>query len=162
MTKKKQDTKNNGKEVDKLQQMTELVQRTQASFENYRKQTEKRVSEMQQFASKEIIIQLLPIIDNFSLALKNTENTDSNFVQGVELIYSQLNKLLEDNGIKTIETENKMFDPYVHEALMKVESDLPENTVIEELQKGFMLNDQVIRNAKVKISAGKSKSKEDN
>ena len=143
-----------------IQELTELVQRTQANFENYRKQTEKRLKDMQNLATKDVIIQILPIIDNFSLALKNAEST-KNFVQGVELIYEQLNKLLENNNIKVIETKNKIFDPYLHQALMKVESNLPENTIIEELQKGFSFNENVIRHAKVKISAGKQ-TKENN
>ena len=143
-----------------IQELTELVQRTQANFENYRKQTEKRLKDMQNLATKDVIIQILPIIDNFSLALKNAEST-KNFVQGVELIYEQLNKLLENNNIKVIETKNKIFDPYLHQALMKEESDLPENTIIEELQKGFSFNENVIRHAKVKISAGKQ-TKENN
>ena len=143
---------------DESEEIKELLQRTQANFENYRKQTEKRVDEIREMASRDIILQLLPVLDNFNLALKNTGTGDGgckNFVQGVELIYAQLSGLLEDNGIKEIETDGKEFDPYLHEALMKVDSEFPENTVVEEIQKGYLLNDKVIRHAKVKISNGK-------
>ena len=139
----------------KIAELTDLLQRNQASFENFRKQTEKRVEEMQNSASKKIILQILPILDNFELALNNTSNHD-NFIQGTELIYSQLNKMLDDEGIKTIKTENEKFDPRLHEALMKVDSDKDENIILEEFQKGFTLNEKVIRHSRVKISSGKN------
>ncbi|MFH1396032.1 MAG: nucleotide exchange factor GrpE [archaeon] len=138
-----------------LAEMRDLLQRTQANFENYRKQTEKRVEEFQELANKDLILQILPVLDNFELALKNTENKEE-FIKGIELIYSQLFTMLKDNGIKTIEAKKEQqFDPYIHEALMKENSELPENAIIEEFQKGFMLNEKVIRHAKVKLSSGK-------
>ena len=131
-----------------------MLQRTQANFENFRKQTEKRMEEIRDMTSRGVILQILPVLDNFELALKSTDQK-GDFVSGVELIYAQLFTVLENNDIKIIETEDRMFDPHYHEALMKVESDLPENTIIEELQKGYLLHDKVVRHARVKISAGK-------
>ncbi|MEW5896296.1 MAG: nucleotide exchange factor GrpE [Nanoarchaeota archaeon] len=149
-----------------VQDLTDLLQRTQANFENYRKQMEKRMEEVKQMACKDVISQVLPVVDNFELALKNfNENHNSkSFVEGVELIYSQLLGVLESNGIGLIRSRGEQFDPYYHEALVKESSSLPENEVIEEFQKGFTLHGKVIRHAKVKISAGKagSGSKEDN
>lgn len=145
-------------EITALAQMTELAQRTQANFENYRKQTEKRIAEIKQFASREIIIQLLPIFDHFELALKNCHATKEELVNGLNLIYSQFNSFLDDNDVKKIDTEHQLFNPYFHEALVKVASDLPENTIIEEFQKGFTLHGQVIRHARVKISSSEIKS----
>ena len=142
------------KSKDTLKEMTDLLQRTQSSFENYRKQTEKRVEEIKDMSSKNVIVQILPILDNFELALKNTSGEKKDFVNGVELIYTQLRSLLETNNIETIETKGKMFDPYFHEALMKIASDLPEDSIVEELQKGFILQGKVIRHARVKISTG--------
>ena len=133
----------------------ELLQRTQANFENYRKQQEKRIEEIRNFSAKDMVLQILPIIDNFELALKNTNCEKNEFIQGVELIYSQLYEILERNDVKLIVTKHKAFDPYYHEALMKIDSALPENTILEELQKGFTLHDKVIRHSKVKISSGK-------
>lgn len=152
----KQEKKQN-EEKNELQEMKELLQRKQAELENYRKQVEKRFTEIREMASKDIILQLLPILDNFNLALKSadTNSNPKDFLQGVELIYSQFFSLLENNDVKPMVTENEKFDPYYHEALMKVNSELPENTIVEELQKGFMLGDKVIRHAKVKISTGK-------
>jgi len=145
---------------DPVAEMRELLQRTQANFENYRKQTEKRIDEIREMAARNIILEILPAMDNFALALKSadTNSNPKDFLAGVELIYSQLFGVLENNGIKPIKTDNQMFDPFYHEALMKMESDFPENTIVEELQKGFMLNDKVIRHARVKVSAGKTKN----
>lgn len=141
---------------DTLQEMTELLKRTQANFENYKKQAEKRIEEMGLLAARDIILEILPAIDNFELALKNVpEGSNHEFVHGMELIYSQLFSILENQGITIIDTQGgKTFDPYFHEALLKVESEMPENTILQEFQKGFLLGGQVIRHAKVKISAG--------
>ena len=156
---KKNEKKQTEEQQDPVQEMRELLQRTQANFENYRKQTEKRIEDIREMASRNIILEILPVMDNFTLALKSadTNTNPRDFLAGVELIYSQLFDVLKNSGIETINTENQTFDPFYHEALMKVESDLPENTIVEELQKGFMLNDKVIRHARVKVSAGKSK-----
>ena len=139
---------------DPLQEMTDLLKRTQANFENYRKQMEKRMEELREMAAKDIILEIIPILDHFELALKNTANHHY-FVQGIELIYAQLTSLLEKNDVTIMETNGKRFDPHAHEALLKVESAEPENTILEEFQKGFLLHGRVIRHAKVKLSAGK-------
>ncbi len=147
---------------DVLGEMKELLQRTQANFENYRKQQEKRIEEIREMAAKDVILQLLPVLDNFEMALKSADTNPNpkDFLKGVELIYAQLNGLLENIGIKIIATENEAFDPYFHEALIKSESELPENTIIEEIQKGYMLHSKVIRHARVRISAGKAKAEQ--
>lgn len=161
MAKEKSEEKKEKKlKKDKVAELTELLQRTQADFENYRKQMEKRMQETRVMAAENIILQLLPIIDNFELALKNTDHQKhGDFIAGIKLIHAQIASLLKDQGVKEIETKNKLFDPYFHEALMKVESDLPENTIVEEFQKGFTLHGQVIRHAKVKVSSGKTEEK---
>ena len=142
--------------LDPLAEMKELLQRTQANFENYRKQTEKRLEEFREFATKNLILQILPVLDNFERALNSKEVNPADFIHGIELIYSQLFSILEEQGIKPIAIENGKFDPYHHEPLLKVESDLPEGTIIEELQKGYTLHGIVLRPAKVKVSAGKN------
>ncbi len=139
---------------DPLVEMTDLLKRTQANFENYRKQTEKRIAEIQQMAAKDVILQLLPLIDNFELALKNAAHHEE-FVNGVKLIYAQLYAILEEQGAKPIMTAGQQFSPYQHEALLRAESDLPEGKIMEEFQKGFTLHGAVIRQARVRISAGK-------
>jgi molecular chaperone GrpE len=163
----KQEEQNNGEQInnrnDGFDELKELLQRTQANFENYKKQSEKRILEIQKMAAKEVILQVLPVLDNFDLALKNTEHSKhEDFIQGIELIYSQLNSMLQSNGVKEIKTNHQKFDPYLHEALMKVESDQEQDIIIEEFQKGFTLNSEVIRHAKVKISSGKKEVKNEN
>lgn len=157
--KNKTDTKKENKQdSNEAAELKDLLQRKQAELENYRKQTEKRVEEIEKTAAKSIINQVLPIMDNFGLALQNQQNCASaDLIKGVELIYTQISKVLEDNGVKLI-TTNEQFDPYFHEALLKVDSDQPENTILEVLQNGYTLQGQVIRHARVKISSGKKEN----
>ena len=145
-----------------FQEVIELLKRTQANFENYKKQTEKRIQEMREYAAQEGILQLLPIIANLELALKNANGNHDDFKKGIELIHAQCLQILEDNHVKPMNTTNAQFNPHYHEALMKVESDLPENMIIEEFQRGFTLHDRVIQHAKVKVSAGRKKESVEN
>ncbi len=144
---------------DPLAEMKDLLLRTQANFENFRKQTERRIEEIKEMAARDTILQLLPIMDDLDLAFKNLNPKleQETFVKGIELIYSQFTQILEKNDVKKISTQKQKFDPYLHEALMKVESDFPENTILEEFQKGYTLHGKMLRHARVKISAGKKK-----
>ncbi|MBW2981817.1 nucleotide exchange factor GrpE [Candidatus Woesearchaeota archaeon] len=146
------------KKKEKTEELTILLKKVQADFENYKKRVEKEKSEFTQFASQELIKKLLPLLDSFQLALSHDGNHEE-FKKGVELIYSQLWQTLESEGLKQIDALDKPFDPFFHEALMQEESEKPENTVIEELQKGFMLKDNVVRPTKVKIAKKKKEEK---
>lgn len=130
--------------------------RLQADFENARKRTEKEKQEFVKFANEEIIIELLNILDDLerTVELEHSEHQDlTAFLKGVEMILAHLYDMLKEYGVKPIESEGKIFDPHLHEALMQAENkDLPEHTIVEELQKGYLLNDRVIRTAKVKVS----------
>jgi molecular chaperone GrpE len=142
-------TKKTTKKDDK--DLKETLQRLQAEFENYKKRTEKEKEEFSKYANEKLIKNILPIIDNFEIALKNCKNKDE-FYKGIELVYANLIDTLQKLGLKPIKTEDEKFDPYRHEALLAEKSDKPENTIIGELQAGYMLNDKVIRHAKVKVS----------
>jgi len=137
----------------KIKELTETLQRLQAEFENYKKRNEKECSDYKSYAQEQLIKQLLIIIDNFELALQN-HNSPQEFSKGVELIYAQLFSLLEDKGLKVIKAKGEKFDPYKHEAMLTEESKKKPNTVLEELQKGYTLNEKVIRHTKVKVSKG--------
>ncbi len=151
MAKKEEKEKQVQKDAEKIVELTDTLKRVQAEFENFKKRTEKENSEFIKSSAKLMIMKLLPIIDNFELAMMNKENKDD-FIKGVELIYSELYSMLEAEGLKRIEAEGKKFDPYMHEALLTEKCDKCEDeTVIEELQKGYTLNDNVIRHTKVKI-----------
>ena len=133
----------------KEQELKETLQRVQADFENYKKRVERETEDFKKFASAELIGKLLPILDAFELSLKNSKDKEE-FVKGIELIYAQLNEILGKEGLKKIEAVNQKFDPFLHEALMTEKSD-KDGLILEELQKGYMLGDKVIRHSKVKV-----------
>ena len=143
-------------EVDKSKQEQDRILRLQADFENSRKRLEREKQEFLRFANEGIISGLLNVVDDLerSLQLAQEKHEDfSAFLKGIEMILAHLYELLKKHGLSPIEAKGKMFDPDYHEALLKVETDdSPENTIVEELQKGYLLNDRVIRTAKVKVS----------
>ena len=151
MTKENKSKKSS--EIEELKQQNgELIshlQRLQAEFENYKKRNENDNAKFIKLANKELIKQLLPILDNFQLAFQNKDSKE--FVKGMELIYSNFFSILEENGLKKIDCKGK-FDPYKHEVLLTEKSKQEPETILEELQSGFTLNGEVIRNAKVKVS----------
>ncbi len=148
--------KRESKKKEKTEELTMLLKKIQADFENYKKRVEKEKKEFTQFASQELVKNILPLLDSFQLALANDKDNEE-FKKGVELIYSQLWQILEAEGLEPIEALGKQFDPFLHEALMQEASDKPEGIVLEELQRGYMLKDNVIRPAKVKIAKKKVK-----
>lgn len=137
------------KQEKKLVEYKETLQRLQAEFENYRKRVEKEQAAFQQYASGEVVTQLLPLLDSFSLALSKAEKNET--TKGFELIYAQLFEMLEKQGLQKIECVGKKFDPTQHEALMQEEGE-EKGVVLEELQKGYMLHDKILRPARVKVS----------
>ena len=148
----KDDLKNQLEEKDKkIEELTDTLKRLQAEFENYKKRIDKEKTEFVKYAHADIIQSMLPVLDSFEIALKNT-NDKEKFVEGIKIIYAQFHSILEAEGLKPIKANGEKFDPYRHEVLMKEESDKPEDTILEEFQKGYMLNDKVLRNRKVKIS----------
>src|SRR3989344_3017177 len=134
-----------------IDELTDTLKRLQAEFENYRKRVEKERIEFAQYAGAMAIEKLLPVLDSFELAIKNT-NDEEKFAQGVRMIYAQFVSALESVGLRPIKAEGGQFDPYKHEVLLKESSDKPEGTVLEELQKGYMFHDRVLRFSKVKVS----------
>ena len=136
---------------DKIKELTETLQNLQAEFENYKKRAEKQGEELGKYLKADLIAKLLPTLDSFEMALKNTSDKEK-FIKGVELIFAQLYSLLESEGLRPIKAVGEQFDPYRHEVLMKQESDKEEDAILEELQKGYMLNDKVLRHSKVKVS----------
>jgi Molecular chaperone GrpE (heat shock protein) len=131
------------------------LQRLQAEFDNYRKRTLKEKTEIIKFASERLVGELLPVLDNFERATSAAQtNSDfSSFSQGVEMILRQLQTALGKEGLKAMEAVGQPFDPNLHEAVLRVDSDEhSENTVVEELQKGYYLKDKVLRPSMVKVS----------
>jgi molecular chaperone GrpE len=130
--------------------------RALADFSNYRRRHQDEYAQAIQFASQEVILKILPVIDNFERALAAAEQSMSfeTLLEGVKLTLRQLRDLLEREGVQPIEAVGQEFDPMRHEAVMRVETDkYPENTVVEEVQTGYTQRDKVIRPARVKVSA---------
>ena len=172
-------TENNCVTQEQIDELTNTLKRIQAEFENYKKRVDKENQQLIKNSNANLIMQLLPVLDSFELAIKNSngstesialKNSDNNsnniqniqytvehlvlekFRKGMELIYAQLFSILEDKGLRIIETKNKKFDPYKHEVLLVQESDKEEDMILREFQKGYMLNDIILRHSKVMIS----------
>ncbi|WP_373446982.1 nucleotide exchange factor GrpE [Saccharibacillus sp. O23] len=129
--------------------------RSQADFDNFRKRTIREKEELGKYASSKLIAELIPVIDNFGRALDTRPEGEASesFVKGVEMIYRQFDNVLQAEGLTTMETVGQPFNPEFHQAVMQVESDEhEEGIVVEELQKGYMLKDKVLRPAMVKVS----------
>lgn len=132
------------------------LKRMAADFENARKRQATERDELTKFAAERVMLNLLPVIDNFDRALQAARSaTDvATVTQGVDMIYRQLQDLLTKTGVAPIEATGHPFDPNLHEAVQRVPADdnQPDNTVVEEFQRGYLLNGKVIRHALVKVA----------
>ncbi len=127
------------------------LQWLQAEFENFRKRIDKEKNDYVKYANKNLIMKLLDSVDDLERIMNNIK--DKEITDGLNMIYKNFLHVLENEGLKKIDASGKNFDPYKHEAFLQVvDNSKSENTVVEELQKGYMLNENVIRPAKVKIS----------
>ncbi len=138
-----------GAQEQKIAELTEMLQRLGAEFANYQKRVEREMDAVHKFASQDIIMDLLPVLDSLELALKHTKDKDAQ--KGIELVYSQLSNALHKRGLARIDKTDR-FDATLHEALLTKESDKPEGTIIEILQPGYTLHGRVVRAAKVQIA----------
>jgi molecular chaperone GrpE len=129
--------------------------RLAADYDNFRKRSAREFQELMTRANEELIAELIPILDNFERALSTAGSSadSTSFHQGIEMIYQQMRALLERQGVKAIQALHEPFDPHLHEAVLVVEmDDRPPETVVEEIEKGYMLNDKVLRPSKVAVS----------
>jgi molecular chaperone GrpE len=127
----------------------ERLQRLQAEFENFQKRVEKEKQENLVNANEKLISQLLEVLDDFELSLKHNKD------EGVNLIYNDLNKILKKQGLKSVISKGK-FNPKIHEVLMQEDGE-EEGIILQEFQKGYLLNDKLLRASKVKISKKNNK-----
>lgn len=144
-------------ELNKYKSQTEeylqLAQRVQADFDNFRRRTLQEREDLMKYCSLRLATNLLPILDNFERAMSAAGNDVNQLKEGIELIHRQLRDVLEKEGVKPMEAVGQEFDPNFHEAVMQAPSEEhPDNVVIEEFQKGYMLADRVIRPAMVKVA----------
>ncbi len=128
-----------------------LAKRVQAEFENYKKRAEREQAEYTEQANARLVLNLLPVLDNFERAL-TVENSDMNsFKKGLTMIFSQLKNVLETEGLSAIEAVGKEFDPYYHEAVLTAVGDYEEDIILEECEKGYLFKTRVLRPSKVKV-----------
>ena len=148
--KKKKDKKD-----EQIEELNDRVRRQMAEFENFRKRSEKEKSQMFDMGAKNVVEKILPVIDNFErgLAAVPEDRKEDAFVVGMDMVYKQLLSTLEEAGVKPIDAVGQEFDPNFHNAVMHVEDEkLGENVVAEELQKGYMYRDTVVRHSMVKVA----------
>ena len=140
---------------EKIDELNDKLRRSMAEFDNYRKRTDKEKSAMYEIGAKDVIEKILPIVDNFERGL-NTIPEDAKgtaFAEGMEKIYKQFVKTLDDLGVKPIEAVGKPFDPTFHNAVMHVEDEnLGENVVAAELQKGYTYKESIVRHSMVQVA----------
>jgi len=147
-------------DIQKLTEERDTLQdrllRKQAEFENYRKRIERERGEFAQFASAELMRELLNAMDSFDLAIRNASSEKSardNMLRGLDLVYKQFQDTLGRFGLKPIEAKGQRFDPNFHQAVSTVPTDeVEENTVVEELRRGYTLNGRLLRPAMVSVS----------
>lgn len=142
------------KQEEKIEELTDRVKRQMAEFDNFRKRTEKEKTQMFEVGAKSVIEKILPVVDNFErgLAAVPEEQKEDAFVQGMEKIYKQLMTELESLEVVPIEAVGTEFNPEFHNAVMQVENEeLESGMVAQELQKGYMYRDTVVRHSMVAV-----------
>ena len=143
------------KKDEQIRQLNDQYMRLMAEFDNYRKRTEKEKSGMYAMGAKDVIEKILPVLDNFErgFSLVTEEDQEDPFTQGMQKIYKQFTTVLTDLGVTPIDAAGKEFDPNLHNAVMHVEDEsLGENIVTEELLKGYLYKDTVVRHSMVKVA----------
>jgi molecular chaperone GrpE len=130
--------------------------RLSAEFENYKKRSSRELADFRKFANEQIIKDLLGVIDNLERAIASASDQEGNagsIAEGVELTLKEIIKILEKNGVTSIAAEGETFDPTYHQAVMQQETaDQPPNTVVQELQKGYLLHNRLLRPSMVSVS----------
>lgn len=140
---------------ESIASLKDQLLRKAAEFENYKRRTEQNSISFAKYASENIILELLPIIDDLSRSLKSGKQKLENdpFYKGVELIVSKFHKILEAQGVKPMETIGKEFNVDFHDVMMQIpRKDVAPHTIVEEIEKGYFLYDKVIRHAKVVVA----------
>lgn len=152
-SKLKKEKKKDKKDIQ-IEELKDRLVRNMAEFDNFRKRTEREKTAMFEIGAKSIVEKILPVVDNFERALDaaSEEEKETPFVQGIDKIYKHMITSLEEAGVKPIEAVGKEFDPEFHNAVMHEDDDsMGENIVSEELQKGYMYKESVVRHSMVKV-----------
>ena len=139
---------------EKAERYLNQLKYAKADLENLQKNTQRRIEQIIERANGRLLGELLPITDELDLAIQNVNSTKNpEFYNGLQMVKKKLNRLLELEGVKPIDTEGKSFDPHLHEALLEVETtDYPNGSIVEEIRKGYTYNNRVLRASIVKIA----------
>lgn len=133
-------------------ELLDLLQRRQAEFENYRRRAERERSDLFEFAAMDAVKALLPVLDDFERALK-LESADKEYARGMELIYQRLFESLRKLGLEPISEEVPVFNPHIHHAVEMIDTkDYPDQTILEEYQRGYYFKGRLLRPAMVKVA----------
>ena len=140
-----------------IEALNDRLKRTLAEFENFRKRSEREKAQMFDLGAKSVLEKLLPVIDNFERSVAQAPESEDpgikSYAEGMEMIYRQLLKNMKEAGVEPIDAKGKPFDPTYHNAVMHEENEeLGENVVAEELQKGYLYKDSVLRHSMVKVA----------
>lgn len=138
-----------------IEDLQDRLKRQMAEFDNYRKRTEREKSAMFEMGASDVIKKLLPVVDNFERGFKSItdEEKENPFAKGMDMVYKQMLKMLEDLKVAPIEAVGSEFNPELHNAVMHVDDDsLGENIIVEEFEKGYTYRDTVIRHSMVKVA----------
>ena len=142
--------------VGALEQIDELnarVLRLTADYDNYRKRAQREKEDVRQFSNQDLLEKLLPVLDNFEMAITAVKEADPSIKDGVQMIYDQLFAVLKDSGMEPIDAMGEAFDPNLHEALSQEETaDVNEGTVVQQVQRGYKLNERLVRPARVVVA----------
>jgi len=149
------------KRIEELEQQAaqykDLFLRKAADFENFKRRTENEISALARFANEDLVLAFLPVVDDIERALKAAKDDDSeaSLRKGIELILQKITKILENNGVKPMQTVGKSFDVHFHDVLLQIHKpDVEPHTIIEEVERGYLMHDKVLRHAKVVVAAG--------
>jgi molecular chaperone GrpE len=143
----------------------DTLQRLQAEFDNYIKRVDKEKTDLIAYANSDLISELIDVMENLQRGIESAKDSNDieSVIKGMEMVCTQLKGILESKGLRPIEATGKKFDPYYHEAMMKTPSDeYPNNTVIEEFQKGYKIKERVVRYSKVRVSVDENKNNNNN
>jgi molecular chaperone GrpE len=134
--------------------------RVSAEFENYKKRASREMEEFRKFSNQSLIKEMLSVVDNLELAMSSTNGrgaVDKGLLEGLEMTHREILKVFEKFDVKPISASGQPFDPTYHEAVMQEETDeLPENTVVNELQKGYLIHDRLLRPSMVVVAKSKT------
>ena len=151
-----------GKEVEAKETYDRLL-RISAEFENYKKRSAREMEEFRKFANQSLIKEMLSVVDNLELAMNSTDSqkaVDKGVVEGLEMTHREILRVFERFNVKPIDAKNQAFDPTFHEAVMQEETDeFPENTVVNEMQRGYLIHDRLLRPAMVVVAKPKAGQK---